>query len=136
MSFSIDPRLAAESFPLGELSLCEALLYDDARFPWLVLVPQKENLVEIIDLSDHERIALMDDITDVSRALKEITQCHKLNVAALGNQVRQLHVHIIARFESDPAWAGPVWGKGARVPYNEKARDELTKKLQDALDLD
>jgi len=136
MNFSIDPRLAAESFPLGELSLCEVLLYDDARFPWLVLVPQKENLVEIVDLSDHERIALMDDITDVSRALKEITQCHKLNVAALGNQVRQLHVHIIARFENDPAWAGPVWGKGARVPYNEKARDELTKKLQDALDLD
>ncbi len=136
MTFKIDPRLAAESFPLGELSLCEVLLYDDARFPWLVLVPQKENLVEIIDLGDHERIALMDDITDASRALKEITNCDKLNVAALGNQVRQLHVHIIARFENDPAWAGPVWGKGTRVPYDEKTRDDLTKKLQDALDLD
>jgi diadenosine tetraphosphate (Ap4A) HIT family hydrolase len=135
MSFSIDPRLTAESFPLGELSLCEVLLYDDSRFPWLVLVPQKENLVEIVDLGDHERIALMDDITDACRALKEITNCHKLNVAALGNQVRLLHVHIIARFENDAAWAGPVWGKGARVSYAEKTRDDLTKKLQDALDL-
>jgi diadenosine tetraphosphate (Ap4A) HIT family hydrolase len=135
MKFEVDPRLAAESFPLGELSLCEVLLYDDSRFPWLVLVPQKAGLVEIIDLSDQERTALMDDITDASRALKEITNCHKLNVAALGNQVRQLHVHVIARFENDPAWAGPVWGKGARVPYEKKTRDDLLKKMKAALNL-
>ena len=135
MSFAIDPRLVAESFSLGALSLCEVLLYDDARFPWLVLVPRKENLAEIIDLSDRERTMLMDDITDASRALKELTNCHKLNVAALGNQVRQLHVHIIARFESDAAWAGPVWGKGTRVPYAQAARDDLAKKLQTALQL-
>lgn len=135
MNFVIDPRLAAESHPLGTLSLCEVLLYDDTRFPWLVLVPRKENLVEIIDLSDGERTMLMDDITDASRALKTLTDCHKLNVAALGNQVRQLHVHVIARFEHDPAWAGPVWGKGARVPYEQAARDDLTKKLQTALQL-
>ncbi len=135
MNFSIDQRLAAESFQLGELSLCEVLLYDDSRFPWLVLVPQKAGLVEIIDLSDQERTALMDDITDASRALKEVTNCHKLNVAALGNQVRQLHIHVIARFENDPAWAGPVWGKGTRVPYEEKAHDKLMKKLKAALNL-
>jgi diadenosine tetraphosphate (Ap4A) HIT family hydrolase len=135
MSFVIDPRLAAEFFSLGALSLCEVLLCDDARFPWLVLVPKKENLVEIIDLSDRERTMLMDDITDASRALKEITGCHKLNVAALGNQVRQLHVHVIARFENDAAWAEPVWGKGTRVPYEKTARDDLTKKLQAALQL-
>jgi diadenosine tetraphosphate (Ap4A) HIT family hydrolase len=135
MKFEVDPRLAAESFPLGELSLCEVLLYNDSRFPWLVLVPQKAGLAEIIDLSDQERTALMDDITDASRALKEITKCHKLNVAALGNQVRQLHIHVIARFENDPAWAGPVWGKGARVPYEKKARDDLMKKLKAALNL-
>jgi diadenosine tetraphosphate (Ap4A) HIT family hydrolase len=133
--FRLDPRLAAESHPLGTLSLCEVLLFDDARFPWLVLVPRKEHLVEIIDLSDHERTALMDDITDASRALKEITRCHKLNVAALGNQVRQLHVHVIARFENDAAWAGPVWGKGARVPYEPKVREDFANKLKAALDL-
>lgn len=135
MNFKIDPRLAAESCSLGTLSLCEVLLYDDARFPWLILVPRKENLVEIIDLSDAERTMLMDDITDASRALKALTHCDKLNVAALGNQVRQMHVHVIARFETDAAWAGPVWGKGARVPYEKAARDDLTKKLQAALQL-
>lgn len=135
MSFTIDPRLAAESHSLGALSLCEVLLYDDARFPWLVLVPRKENLAEIIDLSDGERTMLMDDITDASRALKALTNCHKLNVGALGNQVRQLHVHVIARFENDAAWAGPVWGNGTRTPYEKAARDDLTRKLQAALQL-
>jgi diadenosine tetraphosphate (Ap4A) HIT family hydrolase len=135
MNFKIDPRLAAESCSLGTLSLCEVLLYDDARFPWLILVPRKENLVEIIDLSDAERTMLMDDITDASRTLKALTNCQKLNVGALGNQVRQLHVHVIARFQTDAAWAGPVWGKGTRVPYEKAARDDLTKKLQAALQL-
>ena len=126
----MDPRLTAESFPLGELSLCEVLLYDDSRFPWLVLVPQKENLVEIVDLGDHERIALMDDITDACRALKEITNCHKLNVAALGNVVPQLHVHVIARSRRDPAWPRPVWGHAAAVPYTDKAAGEVLSRLR------
>lgn len=134
-TFILDPRLAAESFPLGQLSLCEVLLFDDARFPWLVLVPKKAGLAEIIDLDTRERALLMDDITKSSEALKRLTGCHKLNVAALGNQVRQLHVHVIARFETDAAWAGPVWGKGARVPYKEKARGDLTVKLKAALRL-
>lgn len=135
MSFSLDPRLAAESFSLGQLSLCEVLLFDDARFPWLVLVPKKAGLVEIIDLDARERALLMDDITKASEVLKRLTECHKLNVAALGNQVRQLHVHVIARFEADAAWAGPVWGKGTRVPYEEKARGDLAVKLKAALNL-
>lgn len=133
MNFVLDPRLAADTVPLGDLALCKALLMDDARFPWLILVPQKAELAEIIDLTDGERTTLMDDITDASRALKAITNCHKLNVAALGNQVRQLHVHVIARFETDAAWAGPVWGKGSRVAYDAKARDDLIAKLQQAL---
>lgn len=133
MSFSVDPRLAAESFSLGELALCEVLLCDDARFPWIILVPKKPGAAEIIDLEEDERPVLMEEIAIASAALKRITGCHKLNVAALGNQVRQLHVHIIARFETDEAWAGPVWGKGTRVPYDEKARGELTAKLKAAL---
>lgn len=133
MSFSVDPRLAAESFSLGELTLCEVLLYDDARFPWIILVPKKPGAAEIIDLEEEERPVLMEEIAIASAALKRITGCHKLNVAALGNQVRQLHIHVIARFETDAAWAGPVWGKGTRVPYEEKARDDLTAKLKAAL---
>jgi diadenosine tetraphosphate (Ap4A) HIT family hydrolase len=77
----------------------------------------------------------MNEIEIASAALKRITNCHKLNVAALGNQVRQLHVHVIARFENDAAWPQPVWGKGARVSYAENARDDLSKKLRDALNL-
>jgi diadenosine tetraphosphate (Ap4A) HIT family hydrolase len=135
MSFSLDPRLAAESFSLGELALCEVRLFDDARFPWLILVPKRAGAVEIIDLEDDERPVLMNEIEIASAALKRITNCHKLNVAALGNQVRQLHVHVIARFENDAAWPQPVWGKGARVAYTESARDDLSKKLRDALNL-
>jgi diadenosine tetraphosphate (Ap4A) HIT family hydrolase len=135
MSFSLDPRLAAESFSLGELALCEVRLFDDARFPWLILVPKRAGAVEIIDLEDDERPVLMNEIEIASAALKRITNCHKLNVAALGNQVRQLHVHVIARFENDAAWPQPVWGKGARVSYTESARDDLSKKLRGALNL-
>lgn len=135
MSFFLDPRLAAESFSLGELALCEVLLYDDARFPWIILVPKKPGAAEIIDLEEEERPVLMEEIAIASAALKRITGCHKLNVAALGNQVRQLHIHVIARFETDAAWAGPVWGKDTRVPYEEKARGDLTVKLKAALGL-
>jgi diadenosine tetraphosphate (Ap4A) HIT family hydrolase len=134
-SFSLDPRLAAESFSLGTLALCEVLLYDDERFPWIILVPKKQGAAEIIDLEGEERPVLMEEIAITSAALKRITDCRKLNVAALGNQVRQLHIHIIARFETDMAWPGPVWGKGTRVPYEEKALGDLTAKLKAALNL-
>lgn len=133
--FTLDPRLAAESFSLGQLALCEVLLCDDARFPWIILVPKKAGAAEIIDLQEEERPVLMEEIAITSAALKRITGCHKLNVAALGNQVRQLHVHIIARFETDAAWAGPVWGKGTRVPYEEKARKDFAAKIKAALNL-
>jgi diadenosine tetraphosphate (Ap4A) HIT family hydrolase len=98
-------------------------------------VPKKPDATEIIDLEKEEQPVLMQEIAITSAALKRITGCHKLNVAALGNQVRQLHVHVIARFETDAAWAGPVWGKGARVPYEEKARGDLAAKLKAALGL-
>ncbi|HVT55195.1 MAG TPA: HIT family protein [Xanthobacteraceae bacterium] len=134
-NFSLDPRLAAESFSLGDLALCEVRLFDDARFPWLILVPKRDGAAEIIDLEDDERPVLMNEIEIASAALKRITNCHKLNVAALGNQVRQLHVHVIARFENDAAWPQPVWGKGTRVAYHADSRDALSKQLRDALNL-
>jgi diadenosine tetraphosphate (Ap4A) HIT family hydrolase len=129
-TFTLDPRLEAESFPLGRLKLCEARLFNDARFPWLILVPACAGLVEIIDLDAAEQTVLLDDIIVASRMLKAATKCHKLNVAALGNQVRQLHVHVIARFESDAAWPNPVWGFAARVPYEPPAAAKLTERLK------
>ena len=128
--FVLDPRLAAESTPLGELALCQVLLMDDARFPWILLVPQRAGLVEIIDLGAQDLQRLMSEIATASGVLEAATSPYKLNVAALGNVVRQLHVHIIARFENDAAWPSPVWGKGERMPYQPVQRAEFAGKLR------
>lgn len=128
--FTLDPRLAAETFPLGELPLCQALLFNDARFPWIVLVPKRAGLVEITDLSPEDRLRLVEEIGTAMNALRAAVEPYKLNVAALGNVVRQLHVHIVARFQNDAAWPGPVWGRGERVPYEPGARAELVRKLR------
>ena len=133
--FQLDPRLAAESFPLGRLQLCEVRLFDDARFPWLILVPAQAGLADIIDLDEAGRQRLMREVALAAAALKTLTRCHKLNVAALGNQVRQLHVHVIARFETDAAWPNPVWGFGARVPYEPPAEAKFTQQMKAALGL-
>jgi len=134
-AFMLDPRLEAESFPLGRLELCEARLFNDARFPWLILVPAHAGLVEIIDLDAAGQQRLMREVALAAAALRTATRCHKLNVAALGNQVRQLHVHVIARFETDAAWPNPVWGRGARVPYAPPAAAQFTQQMQAAMEL-
>jgi diadenosine tetraphosphate (Ap4A) HIT family hydrolase len=134
-AFTLDPRLEAESFPLGSLKLCKARLFNDARFPWLILVPGRAGLVEIIDLDEAGRQDLMREAALAAGALKKATNCHKLNVAALGNQVRQLHVHVIARFETDAAWPNPVWGGGARVPYEPQAAAKFAERMQAAMGL-
>lgn len=115
--FLLDPRLEADTLPVGDLALSRVLLMDDARFPWLILVPRQPGLAELIDLPEAQRLVLTQEIDRAARFLKELTGAHKLNVAALGNMVRQLHVHVIARFETDDAWPSPVWGRGERRPY-------------------
>jgi diadenosine tetraphosphate (Ap4A) HIT family hydrolase len=129
----LDPRLAADSVAVGKLALCEVRLQDDARFPWLLLVPQRENVSELFELAAADQAAAMEEIVRVSAALRAITQCLKINVAALGNIVRQLHIHVVARNEGDAAWPGPVWGAGARVPYGEAEKADLIERLQSAL---
>ena len=131
--FALDPQLAGDTVPVGDLPLCRVLLNDDANYPWLVMVPRRAGLVELIDLDEAARVTLMGEIAQVSAALKAHTRCHKLNVAALGNVVAQLHVHIIARFRNDAAWPNPVWGKAARFPHEATARDALTKAMRTAL---
>ncbi len=115
--FVLDPRLEADTLPLGRLTLCHVLLMNDARYPWLILVPEKPDLAEIIDLAEADQIQLMREIGAVSTALRSLYSPDKLNVGALGNRVRQLHVHVLARFQSDAAWPGPVWGVGKAQPY-------------------
>jgi diadenosine tetraphosphate (Ap4A) HIT family hydrolase len=117
LSFALDQRLAADTIPIGDLALSRLLLMNDARFLWLVLAPRRENLTELIDLSAADRAMLMDEIVAVSRALVERPGVAKINVGALGNIVRQLHVHVVARRIGDAAWPGPVWGQGAPIRY-------------------
>jgi diadenosine tetraphosphate (Ap4A) HIT family hydrolase len=117
MGFALDPAFADGAIALGDLPLSHVLMQDDARFPWLILVPRRPAVAEIIELEPQDRALLMDEIVAASSALKTLYGPDKLNVGALGNHVRQLHVHVIARFASDPAWPGPVWGHSPAVPY-------------------
>ena len=127
--FSLDPRLAADGIGLGDLPLSRLLLMNDATYPWLILVPRRGGLVELTDLDAAERHLLMDEIALVSEALKAVTRPVKLNVAALGNMVRQLHVHVVARFEGDPAWPGPIWGRVPARPYAEASARDVAERL-------
>jgi len=108
--WSLHPQLARDTIAIGDLALSRVLVVNDANWPWLLLVPRREGAVEIIDLDEVEQAQLMTEVSRVARALKEVTKCDKLNIAALGNLVPQLHVHVIARRTSDAAWPRPVWG--------------------------
>lgn len=131
--FSLDSRLAADTRPVVQLDLCDVRLMDDARFAWLVLVPQRAGLVETADLSPSERTLLWHEVERAGAALRAAAPCDKLNLGALGNIVRQLHLHVVARRVGDAAWPGPVWGSGAAVRYAEGAREELVERLREAL---
>ncbi len=115
--FRLHPMLERDTLHVTDLALCQVRLMNDARFPWLVLVPRRADCRELIDLGDDDRRRLTEEIDHCTRVLLEHTVADKMNVASLGNQVAQLHVHVIARFESDSAWPGPVWGTGAPSPY-------------------
>ena len=132
-SFTLDPVLGDDTHVIGDLELCRVLLMDDARFPWLILVPRRDNKAELIDLGEADRVLLMNEIFAASNALKAIFNPDKLNVAALGNQVKQLHIHVIARFVSDEAWPRPVWGMGTRQPYPPHMAGSLLGRIADAL---
>ena len=126
--FTLESRLAADTLPIGDLPLCSALLLDDARFPWFVLVPRRDGLTEVTDLSDEDAAVLMTEIRVATRVMLELAKPDKVNVGALGNVVPQLHVHVVGRFRSDPAWPGPVWGHGARTPYPHHAAAALVER--------
>ncbi|KRA35282.1 diadenosine tetraphosphate hydrolase [Rhodanobacter sp. Root627] len=126
MSFTLDPRLAADTFAVTTLPLCEVRLMNDARYAWLILVPRQPGLAEVTDLADDERARLWREVDQAAAALRSVAPCDKLNIGALGNVVRQLHVHVVARREGDDAWPGPVWGHGTSMPYQP---DEATARL-------
>ncbi len=126
MIFSLDPRIAGASHPLAALDLCEARLQDDARFPWIVLAPRREGLVEIADLDATALAQLWAEVRAAGEAVRAIgaalrRPALKLNHGQLGNVVSQLHIHVVGRHAGDAAWPGPVWGFGAAEPYDAQA---------------
>jgi diadenosine tetraphosphate (Ap4A) HIT family hydrolase len=129
MPFTLHPTLASDTVEVARLPLCRALLMNDRRFPWLILVPEREGAREIHELSPADRAALVEEIALASEALERLFQPDKLNVGALGNIVPQLHIHLVARTAGDPAWPGPVWGSGAAVPYSEGELAEVRARL-------
>lgn len=131
--FALDPRLEADTHAIGDLPLSQLLLMDDARFPWLILVPRIAGARELIDLDEADQRTLLGELNLVGRALETLLRPDKLNVAALGNVVPQLHVHLIARFAGDSAWPQPIWGQGDRVAYTESARLSRIAELRAAL---
>ena len=133
MAWSLDPKLAADTVPIGDLALSRVLLANDSNYPWLILVPRRPSLVELIDLEQNEQIQLLGEIDAAARVLKSVTECEKLNIAALGNVVAQLHVHVIGRRHSDTAWPKPVWGAVPPVAYTVAVRDGLIGALRRGL---
>ena len=131
--FELDARLEAVSHPVLWLGLCELRLMNDRRWPWLLLVPQRSGIEEMHDLTPLDQAMLTFEVNMVSQALKLATHCTKINTGALGNIVRQLHVHVIARTEGDAAWPGPVWGHGQRQPYAGEDRHRLAERVKTAL---
>ncbi len=127
--FVLHPQLAADTVAVGDLALSSVLLTNDSRFPWLILVPRRPNLTELTDLTAEDAARLMEEIRLASGVLSRFAKPDKLNVAALGNAVPQLHVHVIARFRSDPAWPKPIWGVGTATAYPDHARLQLVERL-------
>ena len=125
--FVLDKRLASVSVHALDLPLSRVLVMDDARYPWLVLVPRRAHLTEMFELEPTDRVILTEELTVAASQLKMLTKCHKINVANLGNVVPQLHIHVIARNPGDFAWPGPVWGKGEAVAYEPTALEHFVQ---------
>jgi diadenosine tetraphosphate (Ap4A) HIT family hydrolase len=132
-AFELDERLANDSALITTIGLCQLRLMNDSRWPWLILVPQRPDISELFELKPLDQAMLTFETNLVAEALKKVTHSVKINVAAIGNIVRQLHVHVVARYEGDANWPGPIWGFGERQPYGEADRKALMKTILDAL---
>lgn len=127
--FVLDERLATVSVHALDLPLSRVLVMDDVRYPWLMLVPRRPQMVEVFDLVPTDRVMLSEELAIVGSRFKLLTKCHKINIANLGNNVPQLHIHVVARNPGDAAWPGPVWGQGDAVRYDPKALSELVRNV-------
>lgn len=131
--FVLDERLENDTERVARMRLSIVLLMKDRSFPWLILVPERKDIVEIHELTKEDRLTLVEEIACVSGIMKDIYKPDKINIGALGNLVPQLHIHIIARFKKDRAWPGPVWGNTAPQPYSGKELVEAVARLRACL---
>ena len=131
--FKFDPQLEADTFLIGMTPLSRILLMNDCRYPWLILVPERPDITEPFELNEGDQRTLWQESMTLGKLMKTIFEAQKLNIAALGNQVAQLHVHHIARFCTDVAWPRPVWGVGAAEPYAPDAALERISSLREVL---
>jgi diadenosine tetraphosphate (Ap4A) HIT family hydrolase len=135
LPWSLHPQLEQDTTAIGDLALSRLLVSNDASYPWLLLVPRRPGAVEIIDLDSADQRQLMGEIALVSGALKAVTACDKLNVAAIGNMIPQLHVHVVARRRDDPAWPKPVWGAGPARAWETAERERLVAAVRGRIGL-
>lgn len=131
--FTLHTQLVKDCVTIGDLPLCRVLLMNDANYPWLVLVPRRPEIIELFELTRLDQQQLLDEITQVSSALAGHFRADKMNIAALGNIVPQLHVHIVARYSDDAAWPKPVWGAVPAQPYAEDALRERVIEIENLL---
>ncbi|MBE0575858.1 MAG: HIT domain-containing protein [Desulfuromonadales bacterium] len=131
--FELHPRLAEDTLAVGDFPLCRLLLMNDASYPWFILVPRRAEIREIFELARHDQQQLLDESSQLSQVLNKVFHADKLNIAALGNMVPQLHIHHIVRYQTDQAWPNPVWGLFPAQPYTERVRQETCAGLLDHL---
>lgn len=134
--FVLDQRLLQDTLPVGDFPLCRLLLSNDSQYPWFILVPRKADVSEVFQLSDDEQLQLWKETTSLSRTLQQVFEADKMNVAALGNVVSQLHMHVIVRRRGDIAWPAPVWGKHPAVAYTADEALDVIGRLKAALTTD
>lgn len=128
--FVLDSRLDQDTYVLGDFSLCRLLLMNDAQYPWFILVPRQEDVTEVFQLTLEDQTQLWQETTALAGLLKDAFAADKMNIATLGNMVAQLHIHVIARRKTDPAWPAPVWGKHAARPYTSDEVQAVQERLR------
>jgi diadenosine tetraphosphate (Ap4A) HIT family hydrolase len=132
-SFTLDPQLERDTVAVGDLPGSRVLLMNDANFPWLVVVPRQAGAHEIFDLDEGARTQVMRELAHLARLLKDLTDCDKINIAAIGNMVAQLHIHVVARRRDDAAWPRPVWGALPPRPYAAAERERLVQAIREKI---
>lgn len=133
--FKLDDRLENDTIELGNIEFIKVLMSKDSNYPWLILVPEIANATELFDLDAQQQQLLMQTITKISKDMQVKFSADKINVGALGNVVKQLHIHIVARFETDIAWPGPIWGQHPAKPYTQEQLETQINKMKEMLGL-